>query len=222
MTLVKQTAFQRYLSILRFHGLSNGPRRAWEQFSQVDLYDYLHGIETRLLVTVEARDPGGVSNYGPNYTASSERPLRRLISTCPEMGSTRLAFIDLGCGKGKVLHVAKRVLPRAKLFGVDLHPGILETTRKNLGEAATLVNANVLDVDYASLLGPQDVIVVFNKNSFDRATVETTLARIKACAPAVFYIYSNPVYGDLFACYQEVFSMTGWHKNWQVKAWKVR
>lgn len=216
----EQSALARYLSILRFHGPFRGLRRGWEQFTQVDLYDYVHSIETRHIATVEASDPAAVSHYQPNYTASTERPLRSLIANCPEMGSTRLAFIDLGCGKGKVLHVARRLLPRAKLYGVDLDAGVIEVARANVNNAC-LKNSNVLDVDFSELLGKPDVLVIFNKNSFDRQTTETTLNRLRGCAPAVFYVYSNPVYGDLFAPYPCVFETRGWHKNWAVKAWRI-
>ena len=144
-----------------------------------------------------------------------------LIGHYPILGSTRVAFVDLGCGRGKALHVARRALPRAMIIGIDLVPSLLEDARKNV-PTATLLNSNVLEVDYKDMLRPFDAAVVFNKNSFDRETTRKTLESIRGSASAVFYIYSNPVFEDLFARDECVFAMRGWHKNWNSRAYVLK
>ena len=114
-----------------------------------------------------------------------------------------------------------RALPRAKVIGIDLIPLLLEDARRNVPTAA-LVESNVLDVDYKSLLNDSDAAIVWNKNSFDRKTTQETLALVRSAAPTVFYIYSNPVFGDLLAQDECVFTMQGWHKNWNAKAYLLR
>ena len=223
-----QTALERYWTIIRHHGPARGLRRAWEQISQVDAYDWIHRTNTRQVLQGgeyvakgNIADVESVSYYAPNYTASTRRPLMYLIDKYPILGSTRVAFVDLGCGRGKALHVARRALPRAKVIGIDLIPLLLEDARRNVPTAA-LVESNVLDVDYKSLLNDSDAAIVWNKNSFDRKTTQETLALVRSAAPTVFYIYSNPVFGDLLAQDECVFTMQGWHKNWNAKAYLLR
>ncbi len=73
------------------------------------------------------------------------------------------------------------------------------------------------------MLASFDVVIIFNKNSFDRATTENTLELIKQASPkkSVFYIYSNPVFEASFQDYKCIFEMQGWHKNWNTKVFLI-
>ncbi|HSV30200.1 MAG TPA: hypothetical protein VLL76_11610, partial [Candidatus Omnitrophota bacterium] len=86
-----------------------------------------------------------------------------------------------------------------------------------------LIRSNVNDVDYGALLAPYDVVIVFNRNSFDKKTTEQTLNKVKeACqGKTFFYVYSNPVFEASFAGHECVFAMQGWHKGWNTKVFKV-
>lgn len=182
-----KSAFVRYANIFRHHGIKNRVRRSWEQFTEVDLYDFTTGIESRkILIGEEYLESGSLSNgdsvsyYQPNYTAATRKPLQYLMRRHHEMGSVRLVFIDLGCGKGKVCHISRGLFPRAKIFGIDLHPKVVEIAKKNLEKTdITIINKNVLEVDYKKLLSGADAVVVFNKISFDKVTTIQSLELIR-------------------------------------------
>jgi SAM-dependent methyltransferase len=168
-------------------------------------------------------------HYQPVYTDAVRRPLRHLVANYPIVGASSACFIDLGCGRGKALHVARAVMQHVSLIGVDLHPDLLNDAARNLGVAShktpkvKLILSDVNAVDYAATLASFDVVIAFNKNSFDKATTENTLAKLKdACkGKALFYVYNNPVFSESFAAYQCIFDMSGWHKNWNTKTFRI-
>jgi SAM-dependent methyltransferase len=217
-----QGAAQRYLAIVQYHGLVNGIRRVWDQMFQIDLYDRIHATNTGQILSGETYaataglpDAAAFMHYQPTYTAAVRDPLRYLAKHFPVIGACSAGFLDLGCGRGKSLHVARGTLLHLNLVGVDVHPQLLRDAAFNLGvigkttdtpepfagcscldQKVELRCANVLDVDYAALLAKFDVVLVFNKNSFDKATTARTLELIRAATVGkdVFYIYNNPVF----------------------------
>jgi SAM-dependent methyltransferase len=248
---MKQTLLQRYWAIIKFHGSVRGVRRVIDQATQVDLYDWMHSVDTRTMLAGDeffsdlvGVDPASVMHYQPTYTATVRQPLKHLVAHFPVVGASSACLIDLGCGSGKVLHIGRSIIHHATMIGVDLHPGLLAQAAQNLGvpsdeglqkdlsnsvclryngSKTKLILGNVGDIPYEDLLAPFDVVIVHNKNSFDKKTTASTLSRIThACtAKALFYLYNNPVFEDLFTAYPCVFQMHGWHKNWNAKVFRV-
>lgn len=244
-----QSAFERYVSLIKFHGLFRGLRRVKDQILEVDLYDWINSTNTRFMLSgseftaaLGGSEPASVMHYQPVITAAVLRPIRHLVEHFPLVGASSTCFIDLGCGRGKALHVARfKGLQHASCIGIDLHPDLLGDSATNLRvalkdinrdapsgcivdtEKLKLICKNVMDIDYATILSPYDVIVIFNRNSFDRQTTEFTKKQILAgCrGKSIFYIYSNPVFEELFAEDTCVFTMTGWHKNWNTKVFRI-
>ncbi|MDX2224348.1 MAG: class I SAM-dependent methyltransferase [Rhodospirillaceae bacterium] len=240
-----QSAISRYREIIKYHGLLRGLRRVFDQIAEVDFYDSIHATNTRQILSggdfltgLSDVDAAAAMHYQPVYTSAVRKPLRHLVASYPILGASSTCFLDLGCGRGKALHVARSMLQHATLIGMDLHPALLKDAARNLGltgptNGARLARGDVIDapkiklicndvnaVDYAALLASFDVIVAFNKNSFDLATTERTLRLLRSAAGAkkwLFYVYSNPVFEHLFAGDHCVFTMTGWHKNWNTK-----
>lgn len=244
-----QSAFQRYGQIIKYHGLARGARRVLDQVFQIDMYDWKYSTNTRLILSgddfikfVGEGRAAAAMHYQPVYTSAVRQPLMHLVAKFPVVGASSTCFLDLGCGRGKALHVARSVLQHTSLIGIDLHPGLLSDAGRNLGLAVAdengnrenggyivdkpkikLILSNVNDVSYDAVLAPYDVVIVFNKNSFDKKTTENTLAKIvSACREkSVFYVYNNPVFEASFEKFQCVFEMTGWHKNWNTKIFKI-
>lgn len=232
-----QRKIEAYRNIIRYHGILRGFRRVFDQFTQNDWYDFVHGTNFSQILSGDSfyqRVEGSktaVMHYQPVYTSAVKRPVLDLIRHYPVVGASSTCFMDLGCGRGKALHVAKSALQHVTPIGVELNHELLVDAKKNLTQIThgpldskgIYINENVNNVDYAELLSPFDVVIVFNKNSFDKATTEDTLQNImKACVnKSLFYIYSNPVFEDSFREHECVFSMQGWHKNWNTKTFKV-
>jgi SAM-dependent methyltransferase len=248
---MRQSKFEAYKNIIQFHGLINGGRRIVDQMMQLDWYDFRHSTNFAQILEGEdfysglaQPDQAAVMHYQPVYTAAIRRPLRHLVEQFPIVHTPSSCFLDLGCGRGKALHVAGTLLPHATLLGIDLSPVLLGDARRNLGipegpedentdvssasiggreVKARLICCNVNDVDYGALLEPYDTIIVFNKNSFDRETTENTAEQIRkiSARKKLFYIYSNPVFEDLFSDDLCVYQMLGWHKNWNTKIYQI-
>lgn len=233
----KKSKIEDYINIFKYHGVINGTRRAIDQFFQNDVYDYING--TNFSETLGGDDFYSANqgaetaqmHYQPVYTDAIKKPLKYLIKNYPVVGASSTCFIDLGCGRGKALHIAKSNLQHVTTIGVELNSVLINDAKINLtklGEKAEIkqdfVEANVNDVDYNALLSKFDVVIVFNKNSFDKETTKNTLEKIKAACVGkdLFYIYSNPVFERLFKDYNEIFSMSGWHKNWNTKVFEVQ
>ncbi len=234
-----QSKIEAYKKIMKYHGLVKGIRRVYDQFMQNDLYDIVHSTNFTQILAGDSyynidTSSASVMYYQPVYTSAVKRPILDLIKNHPIIGASSACFVDLGCGRGKSLHVAKSNLQHITIIGIELNEILLNDARINLTSKETGQNtchstkssfilANVNDVDYSKLLKDFDVVIVFNKNSFDKNTTLNTFTMIKqACkSKSLFYIYSNPVFEDLFQKYECVFSMKGWHKNWNTKTFKI-
>ena len=239
-----QTALERYGEIIRYHGLFRGSRRVLDQIFQVDLYDWSNNIDTKTIVTGEEfyaglgpEDAPAAMHYQPAYTATVRRPLKFLAAHFPAVGASSTCLLDLGCGSGKVLHIGRSSMVHVTIIGIDLHQGLLTNAAHNLGletgaapapylsdtPKAKLLLGNVNDVDYAALLEPYDTVIVHNKNSFDRKTTESTFDKIQRASTGkpLFYLYNNPVFEHVFDPHLCVFQMTGWHKNWNAKVFRI-
>ncbi|MCG7537124.1 class I SAM-dependent methyltransferase [Pseudoalteromonas sp. OOF1S-7] len=233
----KQSKFSAYKNIIQYHGVINGVRRIVDQFCQNDWYDIKNGTNFSQILSgdqyhgsLESKN-SAVMHYQPVYTAAIKKPLQDMVKNQPVVGASSTCFVDLGCGRGKALHIAKSTLQHIIPIGIELNEELLEDAKKNLASVrsyqkdshSVFVNANVNDVDYNDLLADFDVVIVFNKNSFDKATTDNTLRKIIEASKgkSLFYIYSNPVFEDLFVQHQCVFTMKGWHKNWNTKVFKI-
>ncbi len=62
-------------------------------------------------------------------------------------------ILDLGCGPGRWFATVQKILPDTHYFGIDLHPGMLETHPQR----RTLIVGNALNLPYAS--GTFDVVM---------------------------------------------------------------
>jgi SAM-dependent methyltransferase len=232
-----QSKISAYKNIIQYHGLFRGVRRVFDQFSQNDWYDVINKTNFSKILSgddfynsVDAKGTA-VMHYQPVYTAAIKQPIQDLITNHPVVGASSTCFIDLGCGRGKALHVAKSMLQHVTPIGVELNTSLLADAKKNLKSVrvtpsdskSIFVNSNVNDVDYDDLLSDFDVVIVFNKNSFDKATTENTLNKVMAACKgkSLFYVYSNPVFEDSFKAHDCIFSMKGWHKNWNTKTFKL-
>ncbi len=245
-----QNAIERYTQIIKYHGFIRGLRRVADQITQVDMYDFINSLNTRqilsgdeFLSTLGDVDAPSIMHYQPIYTAAIRNPLRYLVDNFPVVGASSACFLDLGCGRGKALHVARRVLHHATIIGVDLHADLLRSAASNLrlpvlyktdGQPKNetyianeskekLLCGNVNNVSYDEMLNKFDALIILNKNSFDKYTTENTIKKIRdACnGKSVFYVYSNPVFEALLKGYACIFKMRGWHKNWNTNVFDI-
>lgn len=156
------------------------------------------GIETtdgaRLVdLGVEAMDR---EDYHPAGWLDLARILRR-DEVAPDD-----VFLDLGCGKGRVVLMAARY-PFRRVIGVDISERLLTVARANV--AACRARRRCGDVvlhraDVVHYRVPDDVTVVYLFNPFGGATFDAALARVLESIDrrprTVRLIYRNAVHHD--------------------------
>jgi SAM-dependent methyltransferase len=148
------------------------------------------GISTRGVAAVDHPDAG----HYATMAYSTVYPILRHLALGPSD-----VFVDIGCGKGRVLCAAARQSV-GKVIGIDLSvercQEATENARRMRGRRAPIEVANALaqEFDYSS------ATAVFLFNPFGPATLEATLNRIakdRAGAP-VRFAYSNPMQDAVF------------------------
>lgn len=121
------------------------------------LFDLRRGTSTSGVI--QLRSLGLDSSLGHHYIATVPHTLRKVLAHLP-INPSEFTFVDLGCGKGRALLVAREVGFR-RLIGVDISRSLLEIARSNLRERAQLVEMNA-----AEFVFPAEPLVVYLFNPF--------------------------------------------------------
>jgi SAM-dependent methyltransferase len=164
-------------------------------------FDLQYGIETSGLV------PAWMLRTGTNADAHAHagcQPscLRRALSILPE--PERLTFVDLGCGKERVLVVASE-RPFSRILGIELAPSLVAIAKRNsqiIGrvhlQRATI---EVSEGDASAASFPAGDLAIFLYHSFGRQLVQRLVDRMvdlgRQADREIFFIYENPVYGGI-------------------------
>jgi trans-aconitate 2-methyltransferase len=69
--------------------------------------------------------------------------------------------LDAGCGSGRVTAELARRLPRGRVYGVDVAESMVEHAREALGDEATVLCQDLVDLEL-----PEDVDAVFSNATF--------------------------------------------------------
>jgi SAM-dependent methyltransferase len=127
-------------------------------------------------------------------------------------------FIDIGCGKGKVVLVARLQVfidgDRSSYIGIDFDEKLIEIARDNsshlFGDEGAFLHADIIDFDFKQL---NSSLILFLYNPFDQDVLEKFLLKLKELS--VIIIYVNPVHRHLLIG-QGYISRTqnsDWHPN---------
>ncbi|MFW6256480.1 MAG: class I SAM-dependent DNA methyltransferase, partial [Candidatus Sumerlaeota bacterium] len=68
---------------------------------------------------------------GPSYRSRMRLLMRRIRNLSVETGAR---ILDIGCGNGNLLILASCLIPKPRLFGVDISQNAVEVARKRLPE----------------------------------------------------------------------------------------
>ena len=176
-----------------------GPTRAPGPSPAPDAFDLAHGVDTagfrgwRELRGGRESDP-----YNSGYLAADAALSRNLLGSvaAPE----RFTFVDLGCGKGRVLVLATEFGFR-RVIGVEIDPALAQVARRN----AAVVRARfperapieIIQGDAAAVRLPPEPLVVFLNHPFWAPVLRQVMGNLAASlaeAPReVLVLYLNPV-----------------------------
>jgi SAM-dependent methyltransferase len=167
--------------------------------------DRIYGIRTSGVVPVEEihSDPS-LRSLIIAYAGSQPSIVRRALSALGEIGD--YAFVDLGCGKGRVTTVASE-FPFREVTGVELSAALAATASANAAIVArrfpgrpkvTIAEANVVNFPL-----PAGKLVFFNYHAFGPELIAQIVARFEAALasgelPHMFFVYYNPVHPEAF------------------------
>jgi SAM-dependent methyltransferase len=167
---------------MRRRSLSLKARFAWwiKRGSGI-IFDALHGVDTgggiaesNLQITSANRDKGIAYDPCPWST------LRRSLSlvSLPVEG---LTFIDIGCGKGKVL-LSAMVLPFKRIIGVEFSSYLCRVAEQNLASARFFdrkcPSIAVICADAVQYPIPEEPTIFFFANPFGYDVMEIVLGNI--------------------------------------------
>jgi SAM-dependent methyltransferase len=169
---------------------------AWQKLSSVFTERWL-GIQTT--DRVEA-----LTDEGIHYTPLPYVMITRMFEVL-NPGKDDV-FLDIGCGKGRVLCCASR-LPMKRVIGIEQNGALLEVARKNVDNLRG-ANAPVdLICTSAETYSYDDATIVYLYNPFNERITHVTIDRLHASIKQkprrLRIVYANPVH-------ENVFTESGW------------
>lgn len=173
--------------------------------SLLDLgFDWRYGTETRSVVLRTDMEPELENrDRAVSYQPTKERPFLHLMHRLPlPPGST---FVDVGCGKGRVLLLAAQLSSLARVVGVEFSPKLCAQARGNIQvfRASGKLRApiEVIQADAAKRVPDPSENVFFLYNPFDAAILRLFLDRLRESLAAhprqVWILYSVPVHAGV-------------------------
>lgn len=131
-----------------------------------------------------------LSRHAVRYQACSV-PRFRVVMAALDIPFAEFIFVDLGCGKGRPLIIAKE-LGFKKLIGVELSRRLCEICRSNCPAA------HVIQGDAGEFEFPEGKIVVFMFNPFSGLVMKRVAANLLRHRGTCFVVYVNPKHRQVF------------------------
>ncbi|HKF48878.1 MAG TPA: class I SAM-dependent methyltransferase [Terracidiphilus sp.] len=185
-------------------------------------FDLRHGVDTSGLIYAPDLPTGRAGDsHSEGYYATAPSLFRGAVETWlstlaagpahEDHTFADYAFLDLGCGKGRVLMLASE-LPFRSVGGVELNPALARIARRNLRRfkrSGSQVCRDV-SVECADALGlnlqhglPQGPVLLFLFNSFGAEVLAPLMERLAASARGrsapIDLIYIHPDHEQLVA-----------------------
>ena len=145
-------------------------------------FDNAHAIDTRTSVALETLDfEHRHKSHAIDYEPTPIKLVEALLKPS-RVRARSTTFLDLGCGKGRVLLKAAE-LGFDQLVGVEFASEIADTARQNLEQvfkSSTGVSWTVVSQDAATYSPPRSDLVIFLYNPFTHPVMEGVVNWIEA------------------------------------------
>lgn len=166
----------------------------------MDTFDQEHGVDTGGkigLYNLTVESPNAV--FGIKYQPSDPDACEAALKTLP-IQPEEFCFVDLGAGKGRVLLIAS-TRPFRRLIGVEFAKELVKISQENLlsCDRAEIVYADAADYDF-----PDENLVVYMYNPFERPVMEKVISRLAKAEKSgrrVYVIYHVPRELDIIQKY---------------------
>lgn len=155
------------------------------------------GGETSERVTMEEMgiEGGEYHEYEPSGWRTLSSALRGV-----EIGSDD-GFVDIGCGKGRVLEQATR-RPFGRVIGVELSPELAEQARALVASSRKrrCGSVEVIVADATRWEPPSDITVAYAYNALSGESLQRMLDRlaesVRRAPRQLLFVYANPEHED--------------------------
>ncbi len=160
------------------------------------IFEYLREKARGLDFTLPAASDEVINSDVYNgYCKTPEKHMEKILDSL-DVDYTRCGFIDIGCGKGAVLRVARK-FPFQKIAGIDIDADLIKIARRNMQilkyPEIQCIAGNALEFRQ---YGDFDVFFFFNP--FSREILEQVVAAILESQEKrprkIWVIYHHPLY----------------------------
>ncbi len=185
------------IASLRTRGFVQTAKVAWSFFADLS-FDLKHGTETIRRVEMSSLDIHSANKvHATRYGATKERPFMELIKGLNIPSNS--VFVDIGCGKGKVLLMAAECGFK-KIVGIDFSPELCRLAGTNIAafEKKTPLNSliEIVECDAALYRFRSDENVFFTFDPFNAAVLEQVLNNLRSSLVEtprkIWFIYHSP------------------------------
>lgn len=171
-------------------------------FFQNHLFDLLHGTDTHILLEKKnyINKPKNI-DHGVLYMASSYSTIKNStykVLKLFKLNTKDICFIDIGCGKGKVLIIWNKIFPNAKkIIGIEYCSSLVKICKKNLEKTSSYkIKIICKDASEQNYNFTSKVNLIYLYNPFNKKILNKVIKKIKNNKTIV--IYNNSVHRDLF------------------------
>jgi predicted RNA methylase len=170
---------------------------AWRQSeARNNPFDAQLGTETGGTVPLFRLDIDSPNvTYGRHYTATPSESIHNAIRALPE-DLRDFTFVDLGCGKGRVLLVAADYAFK-EIIGVEFARELVHIACAN---CQGVNRVKVLVDDAANFKLPSGKLVVYMFNPFGGPVMDAVIQNLLQHDELVYVIYYNPLCEQMFDC----------------------
>ncbi len=168
-----------------------------------------HPVDVQYGIRTSGYIPSYLLNESPRksqvwgcYAGSQPSVIRRVLALLPDHEET--SFLDLGCGKGRVLAVASE-FPFREVIGVELSDTVAAMAEANMNvlrrRYPQRCEIRVVTGDAIKYPLPDSPLVIFLYNPFDEAVFKPLLQRIEETLEKrdqrISIVYYHPLCGAL-------------------------
>lgn len=166
-------------------------------------YDRAHEVRTSGMLPGFVLKPGdSMEAYATPYIAAQPSIIRTALAVIPD--SQHSCFLDLGCGKGRPLLIATE-FNFLTITGVEFSPTLSRIARRNAAIFARAypdrTRIDVVTGDALAYQLPEEKLVIFLYNPFDRASMAQMLSNIEISLHAtprdLYIVYYNPTWSGV-------------------------
>jgi SAM-dependent methyltransferase len=194
ITFVRKLGVGELFNLVRAYGLRKSCRFVADNIrfmiaARADRrFDRMHGVDTAGTIPLEFLTIRGANRaLGNEYVPTSPKSFAFMARYLPRDPSG-YAFIDIGCGKGRVLLLASHY-PFSRIVGVEFAGELAAVARLNAGRyrdrARRCPAVDVVEADATAFEFPPAPMVVYLYNPFDRDVLARVVDNLAASLTTV-------------------------------------